>query len=110
MKARFLMQLLLLTYTSAAQAGFIRLIAFKLNPACTSADFLVINQDMNQFSNEHGVSAEVMLPIPRMCIYGNFVTKMLQSGVAVTMHSGLVSTPKILFKPRWLPGYWSVPK
>ena len=63
MKTRLLMLLLLLTYTSAAQAGFIRLIAFKLKPACTIANFMVINKDMNQFSNEHGVSAEVMLPV-----------------------------------------------
>lgn len=63
MKTRLLVFLLLFTFTSVAQADFIRVIGFKLKPACTIADFLVINVDMNQFSNEHGVTAEVMVPV-----------------------------------------------
>lgn len=63
MKTRLLMLLLLVTFTCVARADFVRVIGFKLKPACTIADFMVVNEDMNQFSNQHGVTAEVMVPV-----------------------------------------------
>ena len=63
MKTRTLLCAAALACSPFAQAEFLDVIAFKLKPACTMADFIQLNKEMNDWGKKYNMTSEVAVPV-----------------------------------------------
>lgn len=70
MKNRLIACLLLSSIACVAQADYLDVIAFKLRPACSMADFQQLNKQMNDWGKKYGLRSEVVVPIYSDVPYG----------------------------------------
>ena len=63
MKKQLLLGLSLSLCTSLAQADYLDVLAFKLKPACSLKDFIVLNQQMNEWGKPYNLTGEVVVPV-----------------------------------------------
>lgn len=63
MKRQLLLGLILSICATLAQADYLDVLAFKLKPDCTLKDFIVLNQQMNEWGKAYNLTSEVIVPV-----------------------------------------------